>query len=147
MRLCVVGGMVRRCFGALGFKSFPVFAGGLVLRSASVGTECFAVLGLLLEGVAVSVGTEHRTLGIAPVVGTEPRSLGIAPAASSLLLEGVAVSVGTEHRTLGIAPAVGTELRSLGIAPAVTRIWPSCVYRTCLSLTSVRAECWVDGWG
>ena len=59
-----------------------------------VGTECFAVLWLvvgLVWDLASSVGTERRSLGVLPVVG---------------LVWVVALSVGTELRPTGMASVV-----------------------------------------
>ena len=64
---CLRGGFVFRCFGALGFNLSSAKGGVLVLRSASVGTECFAFLLLvvgLLGFLGSSVGTERFSFGM-----------------------------------------------------------------------------------
>ena len=121
---CLEGGFVFRCFGALGFNFSSAKGGVLILRSASVGTECFAVLWVvvgLVWDLASSVGTERRSMGVLPVVR---------------LVQVVSLSV-------------GTELRPMGMASVVTFSCPVLVSCTLLpwSLAPVGTDCCVSVWG
>ena len=121
---CLEGGFVFRCFGALGFNLSSAKGGVLVLRSASVGTECFAFLRLVVGLVGFLVSS----------VGTERFSFGRV----GLLLIFV-LSVGTERHLMGVelgmccvAGSVGTEPRSPGSVSANILICPSSVSSTFL---------------
>ena len=138
---CLDGGFVFLCFGALGFSLSSAKGGVLILRSASVGTECFAILRLIVGLVGFSASS----------VGTERRSLGIVG-----LLRISVLSVGTERHFMGVvqvlcfvARSVGTEPRSAGSVSANIFNCPSSVSSTLLSgsLAPVGTDCCDDEWG